>query len=319
MPVRQELEFAGSVSALRAASLSPAIAGLVDELFVDAGDRVERGDVLLKLDDELARFQLASDEATVRRAAQAAADSRRRLKEARELVKKQTIAETAVRDLESEVIEDEAEHARAEAVAGLSRATLNRHTLAAPFAGVISARSADLGEWITPGSTVLQLVSTDQLTVDLQVSEAYLGALTVGAPLELRFRDGGVVAASVAAIIPVTDPIARTFLVRVNADAPHADMFPGVSVNARISLNAGRVQTVVPRDAMQRYADGRTVVWVVETVDGADRASERFVATGLSFDGLIEVQRGLNAGERVVVVGNESLRNGQAVRVVNGN
>ncbi len=318
MAVRQELQIAGSVAAVRASSLSPATAGLVAELLVDAGDRVDRGDVLLRLDDELARFQVASDESTARRAEQAAADARRRLAEARELVEKQTIAETAVRDLESEVIEDEAELARAAAVAGLSRATLERHTLRAPFDGVISARTTDLGEWVTPGATVLQLVSTEQLTADLQVSEAYLGAIEMGAPLTLRFSGGELVPARVAATVPVTDPTARTFLVRARVEEPHRSMYPGVSVTASISLATGRTRTAVPRDAVLRYSDGRSVAWVVETVDGVERADERLVDTGLSFDGLVEIRSGVEAGERVVVVGNESLRDDQTVRVVSG-
>jgi RND family efflux transporter MFP subunit len=316
MPVLEELEFAGSVSALRASSLSPATAGLVSVLLVDAGDQVEAGEVLLRLDDELARFQLASDESAARRAEQAAADARRRLAEARELVKKQTIAETAVRDLESEVIEDEAELARARAVSGLSRATLERHTLRAPFGGVISNRSTDLGEWVTPGASVLGLVSTEQLTVDLQVSEVFLGRIDRGQALELRFAGGGVVPAHVAAAVPVTDPTARTFLVRARADEQHEAMTPGVSVTASMALDTGRRGVAVPRDAVLRYSDGRSVVWVVETGDGLERSVRRLVQTGLAFDGRIELRSGVNPGEQVVVVGNEALRDDQPVRVV---
>ena len=316
MVVRQELEFAGSVAALRSSSLSPATAGLVADLMVDAGDFVGEGDVLLRLDDELARLQLASDEASQRQAEQAAADARRRLAEARELAKKQTIAETLVRDLESEVIEDEAAVAGAAAGAQLRRATLARHTLKAPFAGVISARSTDLGEWVTPGATVLELVSTDQLTVDLQVSETFLGMIQPGAPLTLSFADSRAVAARVTATVPVTDPTSRTFLVRARANEPSDAMYPGVSVTASLALDTGRTHTTVPRDAVLRYSDGRAVIWIVETIDGIDRAQERLVRTGLSFQGLIEISSGIESGDRVVVVGNEALRNDQPVRVV---
>jgi membrane fusion protein (multidrug efflux system) len=314
--VEQELELAGSVAALRSASLSPETAGIVNRLLVDTGDRVEKGEVLLMLDDELARLQLDSDEATARRAEQAAADARRRLAEARELMRKQTIAETAVRDLESEVIEDEAELARVKAVTQRSAATLERHALKAPFAGVISARTTDLGEWVTPGATVFELVSTEELTVDMQVSEAYLGAIAPGAPLTLRFAGGARVPASVSAMVPVTDPTSRTFLVRARADQPHPGMFPGVSVTVNISLATGRRGTAVPRDAVLRYSDGRSVAWVIRRVDGVDRADERLVTTGLSFDGLVEIRSGVEPGERVVVSGNETLRNDQMVRVL---
>ena len=318
--IKQVLEFAGSVTAVRSSSLSTAIGGLVADLRVDAGDRVDPGDVLLKLDDELARFQLASDEAAERRTRQAVTDARRRLTEAQELREKQTIAETAVRDLESEVIEDEAELARAAAVAGRSRATLDRHTLVAPFGGVISVRSTDLGEWVTPGSTVFELVSLEELYVDIQVSEAYLGAIETGMPLTLSVSGstGQTVPAAVAATVPVTDPTARTFLVRARTDTASAALLPGMSATASIALDAGRSRITVPRDAVLRYSDGRSVAWVVQTVDGIERADERLVETGLSFEGQIEIRSGLEAGERVVVVGNESLRDEQLVRVVSG-
>ena len=157
-PIRRNLEFAGSVTAERSAALSAATSGLVAELMVDAGDQVKQGDVLLRLDSELATYQLQRDAADERRARQAVADAKRRLAEVQELATKQTVARTTVRDLESEVIEDEAALARATAVTRLSRATLGRHQLIAPFSGVIGARQTDLGEWITPGTTVFELV-----------------------------------------------------------------------------------------------------------------------------------------------------------------
>ncbi len=319
--IKRVLSFAGSVTALRASSLSVATSGLVAELHVDAGDQVQRGDLLLRLDGELAGYQLQRDEAAERRARQALADAQRRLREARELAAKQTIAETMVRDLESEVIEDEAELARTAAVAGLSRATLARHELKAPFDGVISARATDVGEWVTTGSAVFDLVSLDELRVDVQVSEAYLGLIRVGTPLEVSFSgdEGGSYPATVASTVPVTDLAARTFLVRVSLDTAPAFMLPGVSATTTFALSTGRQRVTIPRDALLRYADGRSVAWVIEGGEGASVARERLLETGLSFDGRIEVQAGLRSGERVVVTGNESLRDGQPVRVVSEN
>jgi RND family efflux transporter MFP subunit len=317
-PIRRVLAFAGSVTAAHAASLSPATSGLVESIHVDVGDRVEAGEPLLRLDDELARFQVASDEAAERGARQALADARRRLEEARELVRRRTIAETAVRDLESEVIEDEAAAARAGAVVGLSRTTLARHTLSAPFGGVISERSTDVGEWVTPGTTVLELVSLDELYIDFQVAEEFLGRIETGMPVELRLPGsaGTPVTATIVATVPVTDPTARTFLVRARADDADSAILPGTSADAVLRLTTGKLRVTLPRDAVLRYSDGRSVAWVVETVDGIDRAAERLVETGVSFDGKIEILSGIAAGERVVVAGNEALRNEQAVRVI---
>ncbi|MEM1229153.1 MAG: efflux RND transporter periplasmic adaptor subunit [Pseudomonadota bacterium] len=316
-PIRQTLEFAGSVTAERAAALSPATSGLVVELLVDAGARVAKGDVLLRLDSELARYQLQRDEADERRARQAVADAKRRLLELRELARRQTVAQTTVRDLESEVVEDEADLARAEAIARLSRATLARHELLAPFAGVVGQRLTDLGEWITPGGAVLELVSLEDLYIDMQVAESFLGDIKIGMPMTLTLpgREGrSGIDATVATIVPVTDPTARTFLLRARAKATDAVMLPGMSANASLSLATGNTRVTVPRDAVLRYSDGRTVVWIAEQTDGLERARERRVETGLSFEGQVEILSGIDAGDRVVVAGNEALRDGQPIR-----
>ena len=76
----------------------------------------------------------------------------------------------------------------------------------------------------------------------------------------------------------------RTFLLRVKPREEIPGMLPGMSANAELQFGAGRSSVVVPRDAVLRYADGRTVVWVAEAADGTDRAKERLVETGLSFD-----------------------------------
>ena len=315
--VRRVLKLAGTVTAKQAAQLSVATSGLVTQLAVDAGERVETGQLLLELDAELARYQWQSAEADVSRASQALADARRRLDEARRLAPQQSIAETAVRDLESEVVEDEATLQRARAEAGFRKGILDRHRLSAPFPGVISARYRDVGEWVTPGDAVFDLVSTDTLRMDFQVSEDYLGNIDENA--EVAFYLAGQPdwrrRGRILATVPVTDPTARTFLLRVGAAEPVPGMLPGMSVSAELRFGAGRTSVAIPRDAVLRYADGRTVVWVVDASDGAERVSERLVETGLNFDGLVEITSGLSTGEKVVVEGNESLRNGQMVSV----
>ncbi|MEO0436113.1 MAG: efflux RND transporter periplasmic adaptor subunit [Pseudomonadota bacterium] len=320
-PVKERLRLSGTVTAASDSALSPATSGLVAEILVDAGDRVDAQAALLKLDDELARYQLASDEAAAARARQALADARRRFAEAEELVPKQTIAETAVRDLESEVLEDEAELKRAEAVVGLRAAVLERHTLRAPFAGVVSGRSVDPGEWVTPGDTVLDLVSLQRLFIDFQVSEAYQGRIEVGSDAQIYFAGNDTVMydARVAVAVPVSDPNARTFLLRLvlKQDSSAVPAAPGTSAIGVLALDAGRSAVTVPRDAVLRFSDGRSLVWIIESNNGSERAIERFVATGVNFNGLVEIRSGVRAGDRIVVEGNEALRNGQAVRVLN--
>ncbi len=110
------VQLTGTVTARHAAPLSVSTSGLVVDIAVDAGDRVEQGDLLLQLDAELAAHQYDSARAEQTRAERALKDARRRLEEAQALAPQQSIAETVVRDLAAGVAE-----AQAAAVADLKR------------------------------------------------------------------------------------------------------------------------------------------------------------------------------------------------------
>ncbi len=315
--IQQLLQLTGTVTAARSARLSVATSGLVTGLSVDAGDRVAAGDLLLELDAELARYQWQSAQAAEEQARRALQDARRRYEEASSLAPQRSIAETVVRDLRAEVAEDEAALQAAVAQAGYQRGIFERHRLRAPFAGVISERFTELGEWVTPGDAVLELVAIDNLRIDFQVPEDYLGSVDRSADVE--FTLGGEReqrhAGRIVAVVPVTDPTARTFLLRVVASNSVESMRPGMSARAQVRLDTSRRGLVVSRDAVLRYPDGRVAVWVAEPGDGGPVAAERLIRTGLSFDGLVEVREGLAPDDQVVVRGNESLRSGQPLRV----
>lgn len=309
--IHRVLDLTGTVTAIRSARLSVATSGLVATLQVDAGSRVEAGQLLLELDPELAQLQLDSATAQVEQANTALQDARRRLAEARTLIPQRSIAESVVRDIEAEVAGDEAALHQAQAEAGYRRGILQRHQLRAPFDGVVSEKLTELGEWIDPGQPVLGLVALEDVRLDFPVSEDYLADIRPDTPLtfSLSANPDQVFEGSVDTVVPITDPGARTFLLRVLAQNPNQRLLPGMSVRAQLQLATGRSGMVVPRDAILRFPDGRVVVWTVE----AGIARENLVVTGLGFASLVELSEGLQPGATVVVEGNEALQNGQRV------
>lgn len=303
----------GTVTSERSARLSAATEGLVHVMNVDAGFQVRRGDVLMELDPELTELQLQAAEARVKQARSELSDARRRLEEAEVLVPKASIAESTVRDREAEVVLDEAALQQAVAEAGFQRAVLARHQVRAPFDGVVSAKLTELGEWVTPGQPVFELVALDAIRLDFSVSEDFLPAIAPGGRVgfSLSARPGESFAGEVTTVVPVTDRNARTFLLRVRPTEEAPLLLPGMSVTATLKLPTGRDGLVVPRDALLRYPDGRTVVWTV----GDNVVSEHRVQTGLQFDGMVEIRGGIEPGDKVVVEGNEALRDGQPVEL----
>ncbi|TVO62752.1 efflux RND transporter periplasmic adaptor subunit [Denitromonas ohlonensis] len=315
--VVEELRVSGTVTAPRAARLSPAVAGKVAALRVDVGSRVVKDQVLVELDAELARIELEVAQAGVLQASEALADARRREADGRRLAGARSIAASAFEALQSEVRTDAALLRQREAERRGAQARLDRHLLRAPFDGVISAKLTELGEWIAPGDEALALVAERGLWIDLQVPQAYFPRLDPEVPVHVRLDalPGETLAARIERIVPVSDATARSFMLRVGVAGDGLPMTPGMSASAELRLDAGRERVVVARDALLRHADGRVTVWVVETDGGASQVVERVVQPGLGFDGMVEIVDGLAAGVRVVVEGNESLRQGQAVTV----
>jgi len=170
--------------------------------------------VLLELDSELNRLALEGARAAAAEAEATLADARRRLEEASTLAARQSIAATQVRGLESEVEVARSSLAGARAEARRQSALLARHSLKAPFDGVISQKQTEVGEWVTPGTSVLELVSLEDLRADLSVPQEYFPRVSKDDRLEVRLGgdSGPAYPATISAIVPVNDPSARTFL-----------------------------------------------------------------------------------------------------------
>lgn len=313
----QQVRVTGTVTSPRSANLSPAVAGLVASLAVEAGDRVAAGDELMQLDVEIEALSL--DRARAERASAEAnlADARRRLAEAERLGT--DIAESEVASRQTALATAQADLDAARAAEALQGAVVRRHTLKAPFDGVVVGRSVDLGEWVTPGDDLLELVAIDNLWFDFQVPQSFYPRVAMETALDLRLdalEGDRRIAGKVRAIIPVKNPGARTFLLRAVADTDESlPITPGMSARAILKLDTGRDAVSVPRDALLRYPDGRTTVWTLEEGETGTSASEQVVQPGLEFDGRVEIQSGLEAGARVVTRGNESLVPGQRVRI----
>ncbi len=317
-----QINVTGTVTSPRTAVLSTAVAGLVAELTIDEGHRVETGDALLKLDAELAQLALERALAEVLQRETAVEDAKRRFAEAEKVASQRGIARTQVESLRAEVTSDEAALVASRAAAREQRAIVERHTLKAPFAGVISARLAELGEWVNPGDGLLELVATDNLRFDFRVGQQSYSALSPGIPVEITLDafPGRAIPGHVDTIVPIKNPGSRTFLVRVLADTVETDdllrITPGMSARGKLTIDTGRSGVAVSRDAILRFPDGRVTVWIVDSGGDVPVVREQLVRTGSEFNGVVEITSGLADGDVVVVRGNEMLQEGQAVTIV---
>lgn len=315
--VFEEVPISGTVSSPRVTQLSPEVAGLVQEVLVDAGDRVEAGAPLVRLDGTLAGLALEAAEAATAQASEELADARRRLADAERLVKSRGIAETELKTRRSEVRADAATLRLRQAEQRREAERLRRYELEAPFAGVISRKLTEAGEWVAPGDEVLELIADTGLRIDFRVPQGLFPRIRGDEGIEIRLDalPDRRLAARIGEIVPISDPSARTFLVRVYPQDENLPMTPGMSASATLRLGTGEQGVVVARDALLRHPDGRITVWVVQDQGSDITVSERQVQTGLSFDGRVVIHSGLEPDVRVVVEGNEALQQGQRVSV----
>ncbi|MGD8790742.1 MAG: efflux RND transporter periplasmic adaptor subunit [Burkholderiales bacterium] len=311
------LQLTGTVTSERSASLSPRVSGLVERVNVDAGDRVKAGKALIHLDATMAKLALERTEASVREARAQLSEQQRLYVEAKEMFDRGLVPETRMHAAQAQQRVAAARVERLAAEQKEQREVIRRHTLVAPFSGVVSARRTDPGEWVETGTAVLVLVDMQRLRIDVQVPQEHFEQVSVGSvvSVELDALAGKSLEGKVQARVPVNSADARTFLVRVTVKDGSKLMTPGMSAQVVLPLHGAAATVRVPRDAVLRKPDGTTTVWVVS--DGnTPTVSEQRVQLGRSLRDWVDVRSGLSAGMRVVVRGNETLTEGQQVRVL---
>ncbi|MEM1263827.1 MAG: efflux RND transporter periplasmic adaptor subunit [Pseudomonadota bacterium] len=317
--VAERFELSGTLTASQRAGLSPLVDGLVESLAVDIGSEVQRGDLLLRLDTTLASAALRRSRAERAQAEAVRAEAQRLVEEARRLVGERHLPKTELDTRTAALVQADAALAVTDASLAEQREIVARHQLKAPFAGVVTARTTDVGEWVARGSGVLELTSLGNVRLDVQAPQERFADLSKATVVEIipDASPGVSIAARVAARLPVGGGSgARTFLVRVEPIDDSVQLLPGTSAVARFQIGSANDDAVqIPRDALIRHPDGGYSVFVVnDTGDGLE-AERRQVDLGRSAGELVQVVRGVQAQDRVVVRGNEVLQDGERIRV----
>ena len=312
---------AGTVTAFKRASLATREQGYIEAVLVDEGDRVKQGDPLLSLDRELSDIALRRVTAELDEARARLRESRRQRAEAARLRAQNHIAETALAALAAEVEVNLAVVARLGAELARQQAINRRQTLYAPFAGVISRKMAEAGQWADTRAAVFELTALDPLRIEAQAPQSYFNRIAVGAPVTIRYDalPGREFSAAVTAKVPVSDPGTRAFPLMIRVDNGAGLITPGMSARVFITLSGPDqgAALLAPGDAILLKPDGGRTLWRVETTALGETVAPVAVEIGNTRLGQVEITAGaVNAGDRVVVKGNELLRPGQRVRII---
>jgi RND family efflux transporter MFP subunit len=195
---------------------------------------------------------------------------------------------------------------------------LKRHTVLAPFNAVVSRKLTEAGEWVATGTPVIDLVATEKLRLDVQAPQEYFHLIDKETPVSVKLDAAPDIqfTGTVSTTVPVNNPSVRTFLTRIIIDDAEKFIIPGMSAQAIFKIHLKQEALQLPRDATIRYPDGRNTVWTVNQVNGQWIATEQQVQLGRAMSGNVIVRQGINPGSVVVIRGNETLREGQAVNIL---
>ncbi len=306
--------FAGEIRARQETTLSFRVGGKLARRFVDAGDRVRKGDVLAELDPEDLRLQ--SDALEAQFAAAEAQLARTRADHARfaALAKDQLVSRSALDQQTAALRAAEGQARSARAQRDVARNQSGYASLLASADGVIATRIAEVGQVLAPGQAVFSFVVEGEREVAFALPESNIREFQVGQAVlvELWNSEAPPLPAKIREISPVADPVTRTYAARASLAPEHVDVV-ALGQSARVFIvGAGPVGALaVPLSAVQRDAGGRTMVWVADPK--SQRARQVLVVTGSYAADSVPVLSGLKPTDWVVVAGGHLLHADQVV------
>lgn len=295
-PARRQNEVPGTIEAIQRTTITAKVTGTIEKMLVELGSEVKSGELLVKISAREINARLAQGQAQMDQA------QRNFEREKRLLLKEASTSET-VKSLEDAYLIAKAGFAEAKTMLGYT-------TITAPFAGVISRKSAQAGDLATPGTPLLHLENIQKLQVVAQMPETLARQTRIGDRLPIRVVDVPLdLEGVVAEIAPSADPMSRTTTVKLHISTASA-LRPGQYV--LVVLPGAPVNTLlVPATALSHYGQMERVFVVQDNI-----ALLRLVRTGERYDNQIEILTGLSDGEQVVIEGNDHLLDGQPVKLV---
>jgi RND family efflux transporter MFP subunit len=312
----------GQIVAVRESAVATRVDGIINEVAVQVGTVVEKGDVLAVMDAARLEIELASAgaqlaianaglEVSQAQASRAEAAFRR----ARELTANASISgaqfedrATALAEANGGLAQARAQIAAAANAIDLAQYNLDNATVRAPFDGIVLDVATQVGQFASSGSEVATLLDISSMEIEANVPSRYIQGLEQGTLVQGRNDAGTALAMTLRVILPTEFSETRTRPARFTLMEIDPYFAIGQPVTLAIPIGASRDVLVVPKDALVQASGGWTAY-----VNDDGKASPRTVTIGAALGDAFEVLTGLQAGDEVVVRGNERLRPGQEI------
>lgn len=327
--LRRTVEMVGTLNGWEEVTISNEMAGTIEKISVDLGDRIKKGQLLIRFDQREAQLAQAQAEANLEAGKKALAqgqaewrDADLNLKRIKELhsegviaTSQLDVAQSRFDAVEAQVRAREADLDRFRALVDLAKKRLSDTEIRAPIAGEVRQRLVSTGETIKEKTPMLQLVITDPLKFQGTVPERFAPDIKTEQPVDVQveaFTDKAFPGV-IQRVSPAVDVQTRSLA--LEARVPNADrrLKPGFFAKGSIFIGVNPQAVFAPEEAVYSYV-GITKVFIVR--DGV--AQEKQVKTGLRREGWIEIPEGIQAGDMVATSSLPQLYQGAKVKIANG-
>lgn len=298
-----DVQAVGSLRSSQGVMLRPEVSGRISRLGFVEGQRVQRGQLLVQLDDTLQRAQSQQAEAQ-------ASIARTNLQRSRELLAQNFVSQSAV-DQNAAALQV------AEAQVALAQAQLARMRVMAPFDGTAGLKQVDVGDYVKDGADIVNIEDLTALTVQFAVPERYIDRLRRGQPVEVAVDalPGRSFQGRVQAVDSQVDANGRALQVLAQVDNPGALLKPGMFARPRVIFSVREGAVVVPEEALVPLGATQYVFKVVDGPDGQPVSQRLEARIGLRLPGKVEIVEGLKVGDRVATAGQARLLRGESLPV----
>jgi RND family efflux transporter MFP subunit len=296
--VEQTYSIEGLVEATRQSTVSAQISGRIKEILFDVGSRVNKGQVILRIDERETAQALAGSNAQVLQAQATLQNAKANYERSKQLFEQKFISQSALDKAQADYQVARAQAAASEAGAGQASLAHGYSAVVAPYGGVVAARLVEVGEMVEPGKPMMVGFDPAEMRVIVSVPQYKLPDIGTHPKVmvEVPSLNRWVNAAS-ATVQPLADARTHSTLVRVDLPANEAGVYPGMFVRAHFVVGKAS-RLVIPGSAVLH----RSEVVAVYVVDATGGVKLRQVRLGETFaDGTVEVLAGLNPGEQVAL------------------
>ncbi|MCZ6803929.1 MAG: efflux RND transporter periplasmic adaptor subunit [Proteobacteria bacterium] len=278
---------------------------------LDVGDRVNKNDVIAKINDTTYRLALNEIEAEIMPIETMVAFYHREAERLEKLAMQNNAAKNLLDETQANRDEALARIRAVKAKLALANDDVNRTIVRAPFNGVITERFKMPGERVEAGDQIVRLINTEMLEIQARIQQASFEFINANDTLTIKGRTDEITGV-VRAVIPVGDDVSRLYEIRVEFDK--SNWPAGMAVKIAVPVKEKQRVIAVPRDALVIRQSGI----VVYRVNGNNLAEVVPVKTGISNTTHIQVIGDISENDKIVIRGNERLRPGQTVQIIGG-